>query len=269
MYRLIAADMDDTLLDQHGVLTQRTVDAIKRAMAAGAYMILASGRMLESIAPYAERISVNGPIIAYNGALVCDLAADRAISQKVIPRATAKGVLKMAREHGIYVQAYPGKGYYAQYRTDYTGAYEKSIGVECVITGEPLNEFIDSDCVKLLMIGEKEKTLERIDMFSKAFPDVSFMMSRPHYIEVVARGIDKAAALEAAANALDVKREQTIAFGDGQNDLSMIAWAGKGYCMANATEGVRAQCSLFAPSNAEDGCAQVIESLLAEGKIGG
>ena len=60
-----------------------------------------------------------------------------------------------------------------------------------------------------------------------------------------------------------------MAFGDGQNDVNMLNYAGAGYCMANASEGVKAKCSLFAPANTEDGCAQVIERLLDEGKLGG
>ena len=268
MYRLIAADMDDTLLAPDSRLTKRTIEALNKAMDAGAYVMLATGRMLESALPFAEETGVNAPLLLYNGAWLYDRKNDKTLFSNVIKKDTAKAICKMAREMGLYIQAYPGKGYYAEKRTAYTDAYAKQIRVDCVITGVPLDEFIDSDCFKLLIIGEKEETPGNIKKFSEAFPEISFMMSKPHYIEIVAKGIDKAATLEAAIAHLGIKREEVLAFGDGQNDLSMLKFAGKGYCMANALESVKAKCDTFAPSNARDGVAQVIEELLEKGEIG-
>lgn len=268
LYRLMAFDMDDTLLSPAGVITERTMAALRRAMDAGVYVVLASGRMLEAMLPTAEHIGVNGPMVLYNGGMVYDTVHSRTVSRTEIPLDTARRILRMAEENGVYAQAYPGEGYFAHEYTRYTDMYEKHIKVKCNITGVPLSEWITTGQVKMLFIGEKEQSPERIAMFSEAFPDVAFMNSKPHYIEVVAKTTDKAVALDAAARDLGLAPDECIAFGDGQNDVSMLNYVGAGYCMANASEGVKAKCRLFAPSNAEDGCAQVIERLLAEGKLG-
>ena len=268
MYKLMAFDMDDTLLDPKGQLTPRTLAALRSAMDAGVYVVLASGRMLEAMIPTAEKIGVNGPMVLYNGGMVYDTVNRRTVSRTDIPLETARAICRMAEEMGIYIQVYPGEGYYAAERTVYTDMYEKSIKVPCNIIGKPASEWITTGQIKMLMIGEKEDTPGRIEVFSKAFPDVSFMMSKPHYVEIVAKGVDKSFALDAAAKDLGLTAEECMAFGDGQNDVSMLQYVGAGYCMLNASEGVRAKCSLFAPSNAEDGCAQVIEQLLAEGRLG-
>lgn len=268
MYRLMAFDMDDTLLDPRGVITERTMAALKRAMEAGVYVVLASGRMLEAMLPTSEHIGVNGPMILYNGGMVYDTVNNRTVSRTEIPLETARAILRMAEEMDVYAQAYPGEGYFAHEYTRYTDMYEKHIKVKCNITGRPLSEWITTGQVKMLFIGEREDTAERIRVFSKAFPDVSFMMSKPHYIEVVAKKVDKSFALDAAIRDLGLTPDECIAFGDGQNDVSMLNFVGAGYCMENASEGVKAKCRLFAPSNADDGCARVIEQLLDGGMLG-
>lgn len=268
LYKLIAADMDDTLLNPQGKLSPRTLSALKRAMDAGAYMVLASGRMLEAMRKFADEAQVNAPVILYNGGMVYDLKKQAAISRLEIPCETAKAICRMAEDQGIYIQAYPGEGYFAAEHTKYTDLYENHIKVPCGITGKKLSEWITTGQVKMLMIGEIEDTMGYVERFSKAFPEVSFMKSRPNYVEIVAKNVDKRFALEATLNSLGVKKEECLVFGDGQNDLSMLLYAGAGYCMRNAKEEVRAQCRLFAPSNAEDGCAQIIEEMLDKGLIG-
>ena len=269
MYRLIAADIDDTLLDPAGNLTERTRAAFKRAMEKGAYVVLASGRMFDSTRPYAEIIGVNAPVISYNGGMIYDMRAGRAQITKSISMETALGIARMAEKDGLYFQAYTEQGYFAREHTIYTQMYEDSIRVACNITGKNLSEWISGDLIKMLFIGPAENSPRIIEKFSKAFADVTFMTSKPHYVEVVAKGVDKSSALSRVLSDLGVKPEEMIAFGDGQNDISMLNMAGKGYCMLNARPHVRAMCNLFAPSNAQDGCAQIIEELLDSGKLGG
>lgn len=269
MYRLIASDLDDTLLNAAGIIAPRTRRALRRAMDAGVLVVLASGRMLESAAPFAKELQVNAPLILYNGAMVYDPKAGRALEKRTIPTEAARGICRMAEEMGIYMQAYPGEGYFAAARTKYTGLYEDSIKVICEIAGAPLSKWISSPQVKLLAIGEKENTLPNIDKFRAAFPEVSFMMSRPNYIEIVARGVDKKDALEKTLIDLGVAPDEVLAFGDGQNDVSMLNFAGLGYCVENASEGVRAQCGNICPANTQDGCAIIIERLLDAGALKG
>ena len=166
---------------------------------------------------------------------------------------------------GLYVQAYPGKGYYCERRCAFTEGYERSIRVPAAELGVPVSQWMQGDMVKLLAIAPPEELDRALPTLRAAFPTVNFMKSRPHYCEIVARGIDKGVALRKLGVAVD----EIMAFGDGQNDVSMLAAAGIGVAMENAVEDCRRAAKRIAPRNTEDGVAQVIEELLAAGQIGG
>lgn len=269
LIRLIAADMDDTLLNAESDLTERTQAAVKRAMEAGAMFALASGRMTESMQPFAEQLGVNAPVIAYNGALVYDPRDGRKLFCNAIPAKIARGVLKMLEDMNIYVQAYPGEGYFCDRRCEYTAGYEKSIRQPIVELGQPLSECMNSDMVKLLAIASPEELDRVMPILRKAFPKgVTFMKSKAHYCEIVAEGVDKSRALKALSESLDIPADGVMAFGDGQNDASMIAFAGTGVAMENAVDECKRVAKVIAPRSTEDGVAQVIEQYLADGKIG-
>lgn len=269
LFRLIAADIDDTILDPAGKLTERTEAAFRRAIEKGAYVVLSSGRMIDSTRPYANRIGVNAPLVVYNGAIVYDLENEKILYSMAIPMETAKAIAAEAEKDHIYFQLHTARGFYTKVRTYRTDAYSKSVGLTAIITGERIFDMVDTDPVKMLFICDPADTPRYIEKYSRMFPDVAFMMSKPYYVEIVAKGVDKSISLEKVLERLGVKKEEMVAFGDGENDLSMLKMAGRGYCMMNARDHVREKCSLFAPPNSEDGCAQVIEKLIDEGILGG
>ena len=98
MIRLIATDLDDTLLDAHSDVTARTVSAVRRAMDAGALFSLSSGRMPEAMLPLAEKLNVNAPMILYNGALIYDHRTGRTLFSNAIPAETALAVVRNEAE---------------------------------------------------------------------------------------------------------------------------------------------------------------------------
>lgn len=268
MIRLIATDLDDTLLDAKSDVTPRTLSALSRAMDAGVKITLSSGRMTEAMVPFAERIGVNAPMILFNGALIYDFRSDETIFSNTIPFETARRVAKMVEDMGIYLQAYPGKGYFCNRRTAHTLGYEKSIRVPCAELGVPVSEWMQGDMVKMLAIDTPERIDEAQRILRAAFPEkVSFMKSKAHYLEIVAEGIDKGRALDALRRRMGLERDEVMAFGDGQNDAAMLAAAGWGVAVANAVPECKAVAKLIAPSNVEDGVAQVIEQCLEDGRI--
>lgn len=270
MIRLIATDLDDTLLNEHSDVTERTMTALKRVMDAGVMVSLSSGRMTEAMLPFAEKLGVNAPMILFNGALIYDHRDGRTLYANPIPAETARAVAKMVEEMGVYLQVYPvSGGYFCREKTEFNRKYEQSIRVIATAVGVPLSEWMQGDMVKMLAIAPPEVITEAQAKLKAAFQTgVNFMKSKAHYLEIVSEGIDKGRSLKALGEILGLRRDEIMAFGDGQNDATMIAYAGCGVAMENAVDECKAAAKLIAPRNTEDGVAQIIERFLEEGKFG-
>jgi Cof subfamily protein (haloacid dehalogenase superfamily) len=272
MIRLIATDLDDTLLDASAALTARTRRALEAAMALGCGITLSSGRMLEAMLPFATGIGVNAPMLLYNGAMIYDHRADETLFAPRIPFETALGIVKLAEDLGCYIQLYPGKGYYCSQIRDCTRAYARQINVQANPVHMPMAHWLaqnPSDMQKMLIIDTPEGADRMQAVLREAFPHgACYLKSKPHYLEIAPEGVDKGRSLAFLAGRLGLQPDEVMAFGDGQNDVPMIRYAGAGYAMANACAQALACTPLVAPPNTEDGVARVIESYIAQGKIG-
>lgn len=269
MIRLIATDLDDTLLNASHDITGRTLHAVKAAMDAGVMISLSSGRMPEGMIPFAERLGVNAPMILFNGALIYDHRTDKTLFSNAIPAATALEVAKTLEKMGVYVQVYPGKGYYCNRKCEHTYAYEHQIRVTATEVGMPVSEWMQTDMVKMLAISTPEIITKVQAQLKEMFPSgVNFFKSKPHFLEIVSEGVDKGRALLTLGEKLGIARDEIMAFGDGQNDATMIAAAGCGVAVENAVDECKRHAKIIAPRNTENGVAQVIEQFLAEGKFG-
>lgn len=269
MIRLIATDLDDTLLNAAHDVTARTLRAVRAAMEAGVMISLSSGRMPEGMIPFAEKLGVNAPMILFNGGLIYDHRTDQTLFSNAIPAAAAREVAKTLEEMGVYVQAYPGKGFYCNRKCDHTFAYERQIHVIATELGIPVSEWIQTDMIKMLAISTPDRITEVQAHLKEKFPTgVNFFKSKPHFLEIVSEGIDKGRALLTLGEKLGIDREEIMAFGDGQNDATMIAAAGCGVAVENAVEECKRNAKIIAPRNTQDGVAQIIEQFLSEGKFG-
>ena len=266
--QLIATDLDETLLNKRAELSERTVRALKRAMEAGVYVSLASGRMVKAMAKYASAICVNAPLIAFNGALLYDYRTKTSLEAREVPLEDAKLVALAAEARGIHVQAFTREDYFFERANAFSDLYARGIGgIGGTAVGEKLSGWISSPLCKLLLIAEPSVAAQLVRELAPMFSGrMEIAQSRPNYVECTASGVHKGAALEALAERLNIPRENVAAFGDNENDVSMIRWAGYGYAMANAPEGVRAGV-LSAPASDLDGVAQVIEGLLDDGRM--
>lgn len=272
MIRLIATDLDDTLLDAAAALTPRTKRALDAAMALGCGVALSSGRMLEAMLPFAERIGVNAPMLLYNGAMIYDHRTDETLYAPRIPFETALRIVKLVEEMGCYIQLYPGKNYYCSEIRDCTRAYARQINVPATPVGMPMAQWLaqnPSDMQKMLIIDTPEGADRIQAALRAAFPHgACFLKSKAHYLEIAPEGVDKGRSLAFLAGHLGLRSDEVMAFGDGQNDVPMLRYAGAGYAMANACPQALACTALVAPPNTEDGVAQVIEEYIAQGRIG-
>lgn len=266
--KLIAADMDGTLLNDRKEITPRTLAAVRAAMAAGALFVLNSGRMPESVLPYARQLQVNAPIICYNGALTCGQRDGEALDAIPLPLTSAREILRYAERKGLYIQGFWGDRFYCEKYTPKTEEYEEKAAVTAVVCGRPLSEVIDRDAYKLLVIVDEGQMPGMLADFRQRYSAVAnCAASSSTYLEIVSPKANKGDAMLKLAASRGIVPEEIMAFGDELNDLSMLRAAGEGYAMANAKDEVREKAACFAPANSEDGLAQVLEKACAQGRF--
>lgn len=270
MIRLIATDLDGTLLNNQSELTERTVRAVSSVMQTGAKFVLASGRMYEATRPYAEILQPNAPIVVFNGAMACEWQTAKPLFSRTISPETARAVCRMAENRNIFIQCFPERGFFYEKRQpEVCDEYEGRIRIRGQETAQPLSSWIELPTMKLLALGENAALLELQQEILQAFPALSIMLSHPTYMEIVAGGVEKGSALKAVAERFGIAREEIAAFGDAGNDVAMLEYAEYGYVMENADPTLRLNANHIAPANSLDGVAKVLETLLANNKIGG
>lgn len=261
-YKLIAADIDGTLLSPERKLTPFTVQAVQRCMEAGASFVLSSGRMPPALRSIAEELQVNAPAVCYNGGAVVNISTGETLFSTPLDLDLARAIALRCEERGLYLHAFIHGSYIApRYDEALTRPYEQLCGVKATVVNGPVSEYLDEAPMKLLILDTPEGAAAALPPLKQEFGDrANLMHSQRHMIECVGKQTSKARALEFLRTHLNVAPEDTCAFGDGQNDLEMLLWAHRPYVMDNAPESLKTACDRFTvvPSNREDGVAQTI-----------
>ena len=264
--RLVATDLDGTALRSDGSVSDRTAAALRAAEDGGVMVVVATGRPPRWMRPIADALGHTGIAVCSNGAVVYDLHTDRVLEHTAISRDVVLAVAAAVRA------AVPGVAFAVETRDTGFGR-EESYPVSRVVDLESdgirvgsLDELAGNDVVKLLV---RHGELDPDGLLSAAREVAGELAelthsSRTGLLEISASGVTKAATLARIADEHGIAAEDVVAFGDMPNDLPMLAWAGRGYAMANAHPEVLAAAEHVAPSNDEDGMAQVVEKLLAD-----
>ena len=265
MTKLIALDMDGTLYNDQRVITPRTREVLIRAQQKGCTLVLASGRPTAGLrypAQILEMEKYGGILLAYNGGKVIRCSDNHMIYESAIP-------LPIARELLWYLESFPvnpivDDGTYI-YTTDpqsYQVSYESQSNRLLIKIVDKISEAIDFSPAKIL-IAAPAIVLETYKSIITApfLHTVSFVLSAPMYLEATPVGVHKARSLEEICMRLSVDRKDVIAFGDAQNDLSMLNFAGIGIAMANSCRILKESADMVTDSNNEDGIANALERL--------
>jgi Cof subfamily protein (haloacid dehalogenase superfamily) len=261
-YRLVATDLDGTLLHSDESVSRRTRDALTAAAAVGAAHIVVTGRAVPWTRHILDDLGYRGLAVCGQGAQVYDAGEHRLLTSVTLDRQLA--VLALAK-----IEAETGPLYLAASRDGLDG--EVLVGPGYAVTDRlPATPFTDvaelwtAPLNKLYIQHPELSDDELADIARRAAGGfVSVAMAGAGIVELLPLGLSKATGLSLAARRLGVKAEHTIAFGDMPNDIPMFAWAAHGVAMANAHEELRAVADEVTLSNEDDGIAVVLERLLA------
>lgn len=277
MIRVIAMDMDGTLLNSEKRISPRTREALLRAQKEGIVLILASGRPTSGLMEFARELRMevhHGLLVSYNGSKVVSCEDGRVLFNQAMTVEDGKAVLEHMKKFD-QVRPMIDRGEYMYVNNVYNQMiqldgrdfnvieYESRGGKFKLCEKEDLAAFADFPLNKILTTANPEYLEAHYQEMMEPFTDrLSCMFTGKFYFEFTAKGIDKAKALDSVLAPMGYRREEIMAFGDGHNDASMLAYAGTSVAMANAVEEIKAMAGRVTASLDEDGIALVVEELL-------
>lgn len=244
-YKLLALDMDGTLLDEDSRISAETLHWIGRAKEAGIVICLSTGRGIGNIRPFAAELQVQGPIVAVNGSEVW-ATPDRLHERHTLPVDDVMALREVALKHGSWYWAYSVEG-----------IYNRDGWIE-----HPLS----TDWLKFGYYEENERILAAIRAEVEAMNRFEITNSHPCNLELNPPGVSKATGLEQVCKLLGITMDEVVAMGDSLNDAAMIQAAGLGVAMGNAQDAVKEIADLVTLSNAEHGVAHFIKDHLLQEK---
>lgn len=257
--RVVATDLDGTLLRSDGSVSPRTRAALQRAEGAGATVIFVSGRPPRWVDPLADFIGSHGLAICANGALVYDVHARQIVEEHGLPGEVAMQVARSLRE------ALPGVTFAIERRLGFGREpvfMRRNVLPDDVVEAE-LEELLVEPVAKLLA---RHEDLEPEDFKRRAAEVVGTMAEATHsspsaMLEISAVGVSKASTLARVCEERSLTAHDVVAFGDMPNDVPMLAWAGTSFAVANAHPEVAEVADRRCGPNDEDGVAEVLEEL--------
>ena len=244
------------------MLRPRTLAALDAARAAGLHVIVVTGRMVQSLRRVLAPAGLTDPVVCYQGAVVAD-ADGRWLRHAPIELGLAREALEAVGAEGYEPNVYVDDELYVARVTPEAEAYAGFQELEIHPVGN-LVEWLERDPTKLVCVGDPAALDELAPRLRERFGERLYITkSLPYFLELAAAGVTKGSGLDFLAGHLGFTPEQTIAFGDGENDVELVEWAGYGIAVENAHERVKAVADWVCPPAAEEGVAAVLEALVA------
>jgi Cof subfamily protein (haloacid dehalogenase superfamily) len=268
--KLVALDLDDTLLRSDLSISGRTKNTIKKVQDAGVGVVLASGRVPKAMEKYAVLLGMNkkpGYLASNNGAQILESDTGRIIHEKKLAAESAIVAYELADAEGFSLQIYEGDTIYVSKPNEFADYDQKLTGLHQVIA-EDFKKLLASGCTKLLIPGDPMilKPLESI-LRTYLGGEVTIFTSKPYFLELMAQGTDKGSALAFIAEKMGLSRDEVMAVGDSMNDEAMLSWARYSAAMPNGDSRIKDLAALVAPkTNDEDGVAELLERYVLGGE---
>lgn len=266
MIKLVAIDLDDTLLNKNIEISPENLAAIARIRAAGVTVCIATGRMYHSALPYAKQLQLPADqiLICYNGAMVRRVNGEL-IEHIALEHKTALDVVEYCQKHNWTTNLYYNDQLYVREIDENVEYYQKMVSVKANPVGD-LHDFVEKEqpeLSKILIIGSDQEVDENLPVFQKQFgAQAQVTRSKRRYIEITNLGATKGKALARLANNFKLDANQVMAIGDGGNDVEMIKWAGIGVAVENGNPLAKEAAEYITATNDQNGVARAIDRFI-------
>jgi Cof subfamily protein (haloacid dehalogenase superfamily) len=273
-YRILALDIDGTILDPYGKLPAAVRDSVAAARRRGLWVILCTGRRFRTALPWARELELEGSIVVHNGTLVKDIQSGETLRHAYLPIDEYASVISFVRQRGsplVYVDAYHDQIDLLTETCSQTHAFQREYlddNTAFFRTVDDLHSQPRPDVIMVSTMADEETLTAMCEEAREEFGDRLYTHTiinksyRGLILEFLSPKSGKWPALEAVATEAGVAPEEIIAIGDDNNDIEMIRRAGLGIAMGNAAAEVKQEADRVVRSNAEGGVAEAIEKAL-------
>ncbi len=267
-YKLIALDIDGTIRSNEHPLSVRTCLALKAAREAGAIVTIVTGRMYLSALHVTSDLGLRSPVATYQGAHIADPISHEILWHRPLAPQMMSDVLDVLDPGDHEVLAHFRDHVYVERLSEWIEAYVERNHVRLHVVND-LRRLGRQGVTRLIVGGEDDAVGETTTKLKRAFSSrLQITRSLPYFCEVLHPDTGKDLALQRLCRMSDVPREETAAFGNGNEDAPMIEWAGLGVAMSEGGDQAIAAADEIAPPLADSGVANVIEDLLSKGLVG-
>lgn len=258
--RLVALDLDGTLVGEDLVVRPRVREAIAQALARGVVVTIVTGRMFAAARPFAQLLGITGPIVCYQGAAIFDVSTSTTLREVPVAPDVTRTVLSWAHEHGVHAQCYAGDTLYVEEINRFSKRYTDIARVEPHVVPSLRAAFADRPTIKIVLVDDPDRSAQHIEALRALLGGRAYL-TRSHvdFVEVIDPHVNKGEALAFVAERYGVPLDATLAVGDAWNDVPLLDAAAVGVAMGSGPPELLARADLVVGDVAHDGVAEAIE----------
>jgi Cof subfamily protein (haloacid dehalogenase superfamily) len=258
--RLVALDLDGTLVGRDLTVSPRVRESIARARERGTEITIVTGRMFAAARPFAQTIGITGPIVCYQGAAIFEASTGAVLRETPVRQDVTREVLTWAEEHDVHAQCYAGDKLYVQQINRFSKRYTDLAKVEPTVVPSLREAFADRPSIKIVLVDDPGPSEQHLAALKTLLGERAYLTrSNVDFVEVLSPDVNKGESLAFVAQRYGVTLAETLAIGDAWNDVPLIEAAGVGIAMGSGPPELFAHADAVVGDVAHDGVAEAID----------
>ena len=258
MIKMIATDIDGTILNWNGEFNSAVLKCIKELDENGVKVVLVTGRMHSSTTPIAEKLGLKTPIASYQGGLVKDFNNETLFQTQLSPE-TAKKIISWARKNNIHINLYLDDKLYVEQDNDAIKRYVVGKFVDYTVCNFDDLEIKNVNKILAIDFENAQKVTDWVEELNKSFSDLYVVKSTPYYCEIGTKDTKKSSAVNFLRNMWGFDKSEVLTIGDQDNDVELLKSGGIAVAMGNATENLKKYADFITDTVENDGFVKAVE----------
>ncbi len=261
MIKMIATDIDGTILPYHGEFSQKTKDCVKKLNESGIKVILVTGRMHSSATPLAAQLGLNLPIISYQGGLIKDMDG-KTLFQTELNSDIAKEIIQWGRKNNVHLNLYIDDKLYVEQDDEIIKYYIQGKFVDYTVCSFDDLEIKNVNKLLAIDIHDADRVTSWVDILKSKYPDLYIVKSTPYFCEIGSADAKKSIGVEFLCQMWGIDKSEVLAIGDQNNDIDLIQSGGVGIAMENGTPELKQVANYITDSVENDGFVKAVEKFV-------